>query len=393
MSSRRFPEDLTPNALTRARERRVAKGLPLLDLTTANPARAGLAWDDEVLADLLRVTGIANHRPEAAGLPEARDAVVAHCAETGLRVERDDVFLTASTSEAYAFLFKCLCEPGDEVLVPTPSYPLLSVLAQLEGVELVSYPLRLDPEAGRWSLDLDALASRLSERSRIVLVVHPNNPTASCLSDQEARGLARLCRERNLLLLSDEVFREFAWDGSVVPSLLDACREEEALGCVLGGLSKTAGLPQLKLSWVLSTGPEKELSRLRERLEWVADAQLNLSTPVQLALPKLLPASAEWRERCRERIAKDLDILRSRVNAMPELQLLPGEAGWHAILEMSVDDEELCTKLMVEHGLVLQPGRLFDFTSRSVVVVSTIVEPSTLAEGLDVVTDILRTNP
>jgi aspartate/methionine/tyrosine aminotransferase len=380
MFSRRTAWDREPNAWTRALERRRASGEELLDLSISNPAACGLGWNEELLRDRLAVPGTAAHAPEALGLPSAREAIAAWWTDRGVPAHPERTCLTASTSEAYAFLFRLLCEPGDLVAVPRPSYPLFDFLTGLEELEARPYPLRLDD--GRWRLDLEQLADGLTERTRAVLVVHPNNPTGSRLTEGDARALVRLCAERSLALISDEVFAEFPWsatDAHAPHGLLSLADEEGALVFALSGLSKVAGLAQLKLAWIAVGGPEALRDEALARLELIADTYLSVASPVQLAAGRLLAASEDFRRRCLTRVRGNLETLRAS-----GLQLLPGEAGWSAILELppSVPEERFAVALLEDHGLVVHPGGFFGLGLSGHFVVSLLTEPEILARGL-----------
>lgn len=385
MFSRRTAWQREPNAWTRALERRQASGRPLLDLRNSNPSACGLAWDEEHLASCLAVPGVQVHSPEAFGLARAREAVASWWSSRGVPATPDRTCLTASTSEAYAYLFRLLCEPGDAVAVPRPSYPLFDYLTGLEDLEARPYPLRLDER--RWRLDLEALADGLTERTRAVLVVHPNNPTGSFLLDGEARALGRLCAERGLALISDEVFAEFRWDASEargLSSLLQPAAEEGALVFALSGLSKVAGLPQLKLAWIAADGPAALRDEAWARLELIADTYLSVAAPVQLAAGRLLEESAGFRARCLSRIRGNLDTL-----ASSGLSVLPGEAGWSALVELPVvvDEDEFTLRLIESEGLLVHPGSFFELSPPGHLVLSLLTEPQVFERGLAVIAD------
>ena len=370
MFSRRTAWDRSPNELARLIAARRAEGAELLDLTVSDPGAAGLGWDEGRLARLLSVAGVAEHRPEPLGLLSAREAVAHWSRARGLPLRPDRLVLTASTSEAYSFLFKLLCDAGDAVAVPRPSYPLFGFLTELDGVEAQVHPLRL--EADRWAFDVEALADRLTERTRAVLVVHPNNPTGSRLNAVEAGALAELCAERGLALVSDEVFSDFAWsegDEHEPKSLLSVAEEAGVLTFALSGLSKSAGLPQLKLAWIAVGGPEPAAEEAMARLEWIADSYLSVAAPVQRAAAGLLEASAGFRARCLDRMRANLSLL-GRLLPATGGRLLPGEAGWSAILELpaGADEEAIALELVREDGVLVHPGSFFDLPAGHVVV-------------------------
>lgn len=367
--------------LTRLQQRR-AEGAALLDLTSGNPTAVGLGWDEREIAAALAAPGLARHEPDAAGRRETREAISRWLGSRGRPVPATDLLLTASTSESHSLLLRVLCDPGDEVVLVEPGYPLIDVVAQLEALERRAVRLRREP--GRWSLDVERLADVLGERARAVLVVHPNNPTGSRLSRAEADALAALCAERELALVSDEVFADFAWEaGADAPAtLLAAGRERGCLTAALGGLSKSCGLPQLKLAWIALGGDAALIDEARRRLEIASDTFLSASTPVQLAAETLLERSAAWRERAMARIAAN----REAMGGLRGLRAAPGEGGWHAVIE--AEDERPIGPALVaalgdgtQEGVIVQPGDLFDLPDHAAVV-SLITQPDVFARGL-----------
>jgi aspartate/methionine/tyrosine aminotransferase len=358
-----------PNALTALLEARRRAGASILDLTVSNPTLAEIPYPSEDIRTALADPGLLRYEPTPRGLASARAAVAA---EAG--VAPDDVLLTASTSESYAYLFKLLCDPGDSVLAPEPSYPLFSYLTALEGVELVPYPLVFD---GAWHIDLAALEAARGPRTRAILVVSPNNPTGSYLKVDELRRLETL----GLPLIVDEVFAGYpAIDdpGRVV----GAARAAEAgLVFSLGGLSKSAGLPQLKLGWIVGGGPGRAAAL--ERLDLIADSYLSVATPVMLALPRLLDLGAEVRARIQERVARNRAALAARLP--PSTTLLPSEGGWSAVLRFPATrtDEEMALTLLGEHDTLVQPGYFFDFPRGTFIVVSLLPPPACFDAGIE----------
>ena len=379
MFSARTRWDRTPNQLAALAGRVRASGRPLLDLTETNPTRAGLVAPPRVLEWLARPGGL-RYQPDSRGLPSARAAVAADHARRGLDVDPDHVVLTASTSEAYAFLFKLLCDPGDAVAIPRPSYPLFEYLAGLEGVGVVPYPLRYD---GEWHVGRGDLEAALTPRTRAVVVVSPNNPTGSYLKRDEARALLSACAERGLAVIADEVFADFALreDRGRVTSLAGRA---EALTFALGGLSKSCGLPQLKLAWIAASGPRPVLDDALGRLEIVADTYLSVATPVQEAAPEILRALPELQAPLRERILANLSLLRERAASVPVVSLLEPEGGWSAVLRVPAHhtEDEWCARLLQEDGVLVQPGYFFDFPGEAFLVLSLLAPPEAFAEGV-----------
>lgn len=375
--SRRTAWDRTPNEMSRLLDAPRRDGV--IDLTESNPTRAGLAPDARALADALSHDGNARYEPDPLGLREARETLCAWLAGRGIAATPDRVVLTASTSEAYGQLFKLLCDPGDAVMVPSPSYPLFDFLTRLESVEAASYRLRLDD---RWHLDVDALAAQLPDNARAVLVVSPNNPTGSFLLQGEANELAALARERSMAVVSDEVFADFAWPGAPPKGdVLAAATQQDALAFALGGLSKACGLPQLKLGWIVLGGSDALVEEAHARLELVSDAYLSVATPVQRGLGDLLAIGEAFRDRVRECLARNLDALRSTT-----LDVLPADAGWYAIVRLAdgVAEQPIVDALLERDRVLVHPGWLYDLPMPSLVV-SLLTEERDFVRGIDTV--------
>jgi aspartate/methionine/tyrosine aminotransferase len=374
MLSRRTGWDLAANVFGARLDAARAAGGRLVDLTETDPTRCGLAWPAATLAEALADPRLARHEPSPQGLPEARAAVAAWLAARGAPVPPGRIVLTASTSEGYALLLKLLCDPGDEILVPAPTYPLLDVLARLEGVSLVRYPLAWD---GEWHVDLAALAGRVGPRTRAVVVVSPSNPTGAVLSRPELDALDALCAARGLALVGDEVFADTAPAGT--PSVAGA---RAALAFHLAGLSKTCGLPQLKAAWIAAAGPEALVGPALARLEVVADAYLSVSGPAQLALPRLLAARETFLSPLRARLAANRACLAPPAGA--PWDVLPARGGWSAVVRVGerTDDEALALSLLEEDGVAVWPGFLFDFDRPGHLVVSLLPPEGRFGEGV-----------
>lgn len=364
MFSGRLPRSLTPNETARVVEAKRQAGVPLLDLTGSNPTRAGFTYPAELL-EAFRNPRALVYEPSPRGLETACEMLAARHG-----VAPDRVLLTASTSESYSFLFKLLADPGDEVLVPRPSYPLFECLAELECVRLAPYPLEF--RGGAWRIDFDALAAAVNPRARALLVVNPNNPAGSFLKPDELPRLVELCAARGMALVSDEVFSPYAFGpGARVETLAHV---GEVLTFTLHGLSKEAGLPQMKLGWMIVAGPEPVRREAAKRLEWIADAYLSVSTPVQHALPALLEEGAAVRERILARVKRNYEWLLTA--AAP----LPVEGGWYAVLP--VDDEDRALDWLLHQDVLVQPGFFYDFPREGFVVVSLLTPEEVFREGV-----------
>jgi alanine-synthesizing transaminase len=371
--STRSSPPLATNPLARALAALRARGGECLDLTESNPTSAGIAYQRDLILEALASEGALIYEPKAFGLDSAREAVAHELSPFGVDASR--VVLTASTSEAYAFLFKLLCDAGDDVLVPQPSYPLFELLARFEAVRLTPYRLSYD---GEWHIDLDSLRRAKGPRSRAVLVVNPNNPTGSFLKKEELTAITSL----ELPIVSDEVFAAYgmAGDARRVSSALEA---KDALVFALGGLSKLAGLPQMKLAWIVAAGPGADVDAALGRLELIADSFLSVGAPVQHALPKLLgtrePAEAAIRDRTRHNLA----TLQTRMGDPSPISVLRVEGGWYATLRLPrTRSEERWVLDFLEAGVYVHPGHFFDFAEEAYVIVSLLTRPEVFAEGI-----------
>lgn len=378
MFSTRVPTDLAPNRLTTAELAIRARGIPLIDLTETNPTRVGLVYPDAVLASLSAPAGM-SYDPHPFGLASARQTVAAEVSEGWRAVDPSRVILTASTSEAYSFLFKLLCNPGDQVLVPVPSYPLFDHLTRLELVEVRHYPLEYH---GAWSIDADALEAAITPRTRAVLVVSPNNPTGSVLTRPDLAAVAHICASRHLALIGDEVFCDYLLDAR--PERARVLDQDEALTFGLGGLSKSAGMPQMKLGWMVVGGPPALVEAALARLEIICDAFLSVSTPVQQAAGTLLAAGRQVRASITQRIAENLRNLQSLSLQYPSCSVYRVEGGWSVVIRVpAIRPEETLVLDLLEQDLVLaHPGYFFDFSHEAFVVVSLLPQPGDFRAGV-----------
>jgi len=372
--SSRVPRSLEHNRIARAMRARDRRR-PLIDLTVTNPTTVGIAYPPDMLHALGSVGALA-YEPSAFGLESARAAVSRDYARRGVAIDAARVVLTSSTSEAYSLLFKLLCEPsGDAVLVPTPSYPLFDHLTALDGV--TPLPYRLDYH-GRWTLALDDLDLAWTPGVRAVLVVSPNNPTGSLVQPDEFEGLAARCARRGAALIVDEVFADY-----VLAPVVQVGLPMECLTFRLGGLSKSAGLPQVKLGWIAAAGPDALVCEALERLEVICDAYLSVSTPVQTAASTLIASGAQVRQRILDRVRTNLATLASLASTHPAIHLLPVDGGWSAVLRVpsTRSEEDLVLELLERDDVLVHPGFFFDFAHEAFLVVSLLPEPATFAEG------------
>lgn len=386
MFSTRVPSSLAPNRLARALQQLRASGGTIIDLTESNPTRAGFDYPVDLLEPLGGRRALV-YEPHALGLAPAREAVARDFIRRGVAISPGRIVLTTSTSEAYSMLFKLLCDTGDEVLVPQPSYPLFDHLARLDAVRPVPYRLEYD---GAWSVNLDELARAVSARTRAVLAVNPNNPTGSFLARDEIDKIAAICGSRSLALVGDEVFADYRLDpvnshdaGSVseTPSVLV---QQEALTFSLGGLSKSIGLPQAKLAWLGVGGPGELAESALERLEFICDAYLSVSTPVQCALDVLLARGVAVRSQISLRVRENLRRLMNLVARQPACRLMRPEGGWYAVLQVPATrtEETMVLELLERDSVLVHPGYFFDFPREAFLVISLLVRPDDLFEGV-----------
>jgi alanine-synthesizing transaminase len=379
--SRRLPWEHAKNRLTLAVEERSARGLPLIDLTETNPTRVGLAYPEEELAELLRRGAEARYEPHPRGLLTAREALAEVLSRPGDPVSPDDLVLTASTSESYSYLFRLFADPGDEALTAAPTYPLLDSLAALDS--LVLSHVYLEP-GRRFTLYPEELASAFTERTRLVALIHPGNPTGRFLTAAEQGSAASLCAARGLPLISDEVFADFSLIDQ--PRAGPAAALGEGLAFSLGGLSKSAGLPAWKLGWIRAGGPTDLRRRAVAALDMVADTYLSVASPVQRALPGVLALAPRIRSEILARVRGNLALLRAALKAVPSATLLEPEGGWAAVIRIDgsrLDDEELALALLDRAGVLVHPGYFFDFATEDFLVLSLLPEPGRFAEGVE----------
>jgi aspartate/methionine/tyrosine aminotransferase len=377
--SHRLSWSLSANTFARLLYEKHQTGAKLLDLTISNPIEAFEDYPHESIARAYHDIQNFEYRPDPFGLRSARCAISDYYAARGVRVSPEQLLLTASTSEAYSFLFKLFCDPGDEVLAPTPSYPLFEYLAGLESVRITPYRLLYD---GSWFLDLASLRQGLSSSTRAIIIVNPNNPTGSFLNNEELQELFCMSEEHRLPIISDEVFFDYCFAARPI-GIQSRIGNNSALTFCLNGLSKTVGMPQMKLAWVVISGPVTVSELARQRLELISDTYLSVATPVQCALPELLRIGAGVQQHIRTRIEQNLQTLKAILEGSAA-HVLHAEGGWSAIIQLpAVCTEDIwVARLLNEHGIIVQPGYFFDLDSAAHVVVSLITPPEIFDEAV-----------
>jgi len=388
MFSERTNWKLTPNRLTEVLEEVRSSGAHVLDLTVSNPTRVGLHYDEPLILESLASPYAMDYDPQPKGLPGARAAVAGYY-QTVQRLHHfdpDRLVLTTSTSEGYSFVFRLLCNPGDELLVPKPSYPLFEFLADLQDVKLVPYPLIFDHG---WQMDFPSLEGVVTKRSRAVVVVHPNNPTGSYVHPHEQESLNNFCRKHGLALIADEVFLDYAHNAAPERSF---AANQDVLTFTLSGVSKISALPQMKVAWIATSGPAAEVEAAQARLEVISDTYLSMNAPIQWALPALLKQRTSIQQQLLDRVRANLAEFDRQLAAQQTCHRLGVEAGWYAILRVPVmqTDEELVVDLLHRKSVLVHPGHFYDLPRDGFLVLSLIAAAAEFREGVERLFEALR---
>jgi len=387
MFSHRTDWKLTPNRFTLAQQEMQKAGTEILDLSISNPTRADLHYDEEAIMQALIQPDALDYDPQPKGLLSARSAITEYYRKQHdeFDIDAESLILTTSTSEAYSYVFRLLCNPEDEILVPKPSYPLFEFLADLQDVKLVPYPLIYDHG---WQIDFPSLYKAVNHRTRGVVVVHPNNPTGSFVSRAEQAALNDFCREYKLSLIVDEVFLDYAHDGAARQTF---AANRDVLTFTLSGLSKISGLPQMKLAWVVTSGPDGEQSAALARLEIIADTYLSLNAPIQLAAPVLLDQRRTIQALLLDRLRANLEDLDRVLSKQKACERLNVEGGWYAVLRVPAtqSDEDLAIEILRKAAVLVHPGHFYDFPSDGYLVVSLITPPEQFREGMERVLNVV----
>jgi alanine-synthesizing transaminase len=379
MFSDRTAWNLERNKLSEALAKRRSSGLPLIDLMQSNPTQCGFHFDPQKILAALNNPASLSYDPDPQGLPQAREAVAAYYRSRNCQISIDDIFLTTSTSEAYSFLFRILCNPGDELLIPQPGYPLFSFLAGIQDVSLVRYPLIYDYG---WQIDFQSLQQAITPRTRGIIVVHPNNPTGHFCKPNEIERLNQICSERQIAIIADEVFLDFSLESGIPRTFASNI---EVLTFTMSGLSKISGLPQMKVAWLTVAGPHALKQQAIARLEMIADTYLSMNAPIQLALPVLLEQRHPFRQQWLTRIQNNLAGLDKTLESQKLCTRLKLEGGWYAVIKApsTEGDDELALELLITRGVYVHPGHFYDFPADGYWVVSLITPEQELATGID----------
>ncbi len=378
MFAKRTNWNMAPNRLSEALAAHRTAGKVLLDLTVSNPTECGFEYDSTAILDALRNPAALSYEPNPRGMESARRAVAGYYADRHEEVSLEDILLTASTSEAYSYVFRTLCDSGDELLIPSPSYPLFDFLADIQDVSLVRYPLFYDHG---WQIDFHSLEKAITPRTRGVIVVHPNNPTGHFAKQAEIAKLNSICSARELAIIADEVFLDFALEGDQ-PESFAANRGVPTF--TLSGLSKISGLPQMKAAWLIASGPQQWKSEALARLEVIADTYLSVNAPVQLAIPRFLEERNAFQKQVVSRVRRNLAELDRQLAAQKAVSRLKVEGGWCAVLRVpaTCSDEDLAIELLTTQGLSVHPGHFYEFPSDGYLVLSLMPAEPEFSQGL-----------
>ena len=378
MFAKRTNWNLEPNRLSVALAAHRTGGKPMVDLTVSNPTVCGFQYDAQSILTALSNPGALNYEPNPRGLEVARRAVAQYYAERGTAVANHEIFLTTSTSEAYSYVFRTLCNPDEELLIPAPSYPLFEFLADIQDVRLARYPLVYD---FGWQIDFHALEQAITPRTRGVIVVHPNNPTGNFCKLEEMRKLNEICASRGIAIIADEVFLDFALKGKQPATFAS---NSGALTFTMSGLSKICGLPQMKAAWLIVSGPEPHKTGALSRLEVIADTYLSVNAPTQLAMPAFLGQRHEFQRQLLARVNENLAGLDNQIARQKSCSRLEVEGGWNAVIRVPAthSDDALALELLATKGVYVHPGQLYDFPSEGHVIVSLIVPSRDFAGGV-----------
>jgi aspartate/methionine/tyrosine aminotransferase len=385
MFSDRTAWNLEANPLSKALADRISSGKQVIDLTESNPTKCGFHFEVQQILEALSHGASLNYEPVAQGLLSARNAVVDYYRSRHCAVNVNDIFLTTSTSEAYSFLFRTLCNPGDEVLIPQPGYPLFNFLADIQDVATAPYPLIYDYG---WQIDFHGLQRAINPRTRALVIVNPNNPTGHFCRSDDMHRLTQVCLEGDLAIIADEVFLDFSLGKDMLSSFAS---NNKALTFTMSGLSKISGLPQMKVAWLIATGPETLKQQGVARLEMIADTYLSMNTPMQLALPALLELRHNFQRQCIARTRTNLAQLDRLLSTQKLCSRLNLEGGWYAVIRVPVTggDDDLALELLNSRGVYAHPGHFYDFPADGSLVVSLITPEPAFTAGVEALVTLL----
>ena len=379
MFSKRTQWTTIPNRISLLVEQKRRRGETIIDLTESNPTICGFDYPEKEILSALSQESVMKYKPEPRGLLQAREALSAYYTSFGIYINPEQIVFTSSTREAYSFLFKLLCNVGDNVLIPRPSYPLLEFLSQINDIEPKQYRLIYD---GEWHIDFESLKMNLTNRTKAILLVHPNNPTGSYITQKEFDEICNLAAEHQCAIIIDEVFLPYSIN-SDNPKQYILEIPDSVLTFSLNGISKLIGLPQLKLSWIIIQGNSQFRAEVLNRLDILTDTFLSVNTPVQFALPTLLKYAPDIQKQILSRIRSNYTSLLNCF-AQSKGSILNTEGGWYGILKLpqKQSDEDLILEFLMKANILLFAGHLFELEQHSTVITSLLPPTNTLQEAL-----------
>jgi len=382
MFSKKFDYNTSGNKLSLLLEEKRKSGERIFDLTESNPTNAGFVYDNDKILNAISTAESLKYNPGPRGILSARIAVAKYYKSKGIKIDEDCIFLTSSTSEAYSFIFKLIADPFDEVLIPTPGYPLFPFIAELESINIKFYHLKYSKQDG-FRIDFDSLKSNITEKTKAIITVNPNNPAGNFLCKNDFQGLINVCVENNAALICDEVFFDYNISKESEKRVSSA-GIGEILSFTLSGISKICALPQMKLSWIVLNGPGKIPEEAKSRLEIITDTYLSVGTPVQLALPTLLETRHGIQKQISERINSNYSFLKKEFAGEEKISVLNTEGGWYAVIKINTqfDEEKFAFDLLDKKNVYVHPGYFFDFVKEGYIVVSLLVKPIDFEEGI-----------
>lgn len=382
MFSKRFNYSTDDNKLSRLLKDKKSAGIPVLDLMESNPTNADFNYNEAGILKAISASESLKYLPEPKGLKSAREAVSRYYKDKNIDVNIENIFLTSGTSEAYSFIFKLLTDPGDEILIPGPGYPLFSFIAEMESVNIKNYELKYTND-GFWSVDFDSLKSGISVNTRAIMLVNPNNPTGNFIKAGEVNELFRICKEKNVAVICDEVFLDYSVEAEK-KNIFSLAGINYVLTFTLSGLSKICGLPQMKLSWIVISGPQKGCKEAIEKMEIITDTYLSVGTPVQLAAGNLLVNRDFIQLQIKERILNNYKFLKTEINGNEFADLMKTEGGWYAVIKVKsvINEEKAAFELLEKKDIYIHPGYFFDFRDEGFIVVSLLTPSDIFRTGI-----------
>ena len=370
-----------PNPIAKAEAAAKTAGRTLVKLNDSNPTRHSLA--PAMVPDI--------YSADPRGQRYAREALSAFLNTRGaVHCSAEDLYILSSTSEAYSWLIKLLCDAGDAVLAPKPGYPLIESIARLECVDMIEYQQRFD---GSWYIDVAELKAALEGadggRIRALVLINPNNPTGSYVKPSEREAIVGLCRDHDVAIIADEVFYDYdlePFDGNA-----RLAGETGTLTFALDGFSKMLAAPHAKVGWIQVSGPAEEVAEAKRRLDVIADDYLPMSEIVAKRIPVLLQAAPTQTERVRQRVRGNLAMLHAMLDSDGQglVSVLRAEGGWNVLLRVPsvIDENDLVLRMIERHGVSGQPGYFFDMTSNGYLAISLLPEPDDFRRNVQVVVD------